>query len=77
VNIAAEPVQLGDRDRALAMLGFSQRDSQLRAASKRVRTSGTGQQGGLNHRTGNRLSRRLAWASAIPPDGDVDDEDAG
>jgi uncharacterized protein with von Willebrand factor type A (vWA) domain len=38
VNVAAEPVQLGDRDRALAMLGLSQRGSQLRAASKRVGT---------------------------------------
>lgn len=38
VNVAAEPVQLGDRDRALAMLGLSQRGSQLRAACKRVGT---------------------------------------
>ena len=29
VNVAAEPVQLGDRDRALAMFGLSQRGSQL------------------------------------------------
>ena len=40
MNVAAEPVQLGDRDRdrALAMLGLSRRGSQLRAAIKRVGT---------------------------------------
>ncbi len=38
MNVATEPVQLGDRDRAFAMLGLSQCRSQLRAAFKRVGT---------------------------------------
>ena len=38
MNVAAEPVQLGDRNRAFALLGLSQRGSQLRAALKRVGT---------------------------------------
>ena len=67
MNVAAEPVQLGDRDRALETLGLGQRGSQLRAAIERVGTFAgldldelTGQLEALGlGKPGNRLALRF------------------